>query len=141
MNLERVRISLKAPESDYDGSIVLSVESDPFAILFMGEYGFSSCLSLRGINSWSAVSNAIDVDKTIVWAREPGGNVVGRRLLALIPEGILTYHTYTNRNGLALDGIFSRFIDDYARHCGTQVIHRGSPGPLLSDRWYDDGCR
>jgi len=141
MNLERIRITQKAQESDYDGSIILSVESDPFEILFMGEYGFSSCLGLRGINSWSAVSNAIDIDKTIVWAREPGGNVVGRRLLALVPEGILTYHTYTNRNGLALDRLFDTFIADYARHCGTRLIHSGSPGALLSDRWYDDGCR
>src|SRR5262249_23566203 len=72
MDLERVRIAERPPDSDYEGAIELSVESDPFEILFMGEYGFASCLSLRGINAWSAVSNAIDVDKTIVWAKEPG---------------------------------------------------------------------
>jgi hypothetical protein len=140
MNLERVRIVEQTPESDFEGRITLSVETDPFEILFMGEYGFASCLSLRGSNAWSAVSNAIDIDKVIVWAKEPGGNVVGRRLLALLPEGILQYSTYTNRHGLALDAFFEEFVADYARHCGTRITHGGRPGPLLSDRWYDDGA-
>jgi hypothetical protein len=140
MNLERVRLAELTPDSDFEGKVELSVESDPFEILFMGEYGFASCLSLRGSNAWSAVSNAIDIDKTIVWAREPGGNVVGRRLLALMPEGVVMFRTYTNRHGLALDRAFDEFVVAYAAHCGTAVAHGGHPGPLLSDRWYDDGA-
>jgi hypothetical protein len=140
MNLERVRLAQQTPDSDFEGRISLTVESDPFEILFMGEYGFASCLSLRGSNAWSAVSNAIDIDKTIVWAREPGGNVVGRRLLALMPEGVVMFRTYTNRHGLALDRAFDEFVAEYAEHCGTTVAHGGHPGPLLSDRWYDDGA-
>jgi hypothetical protein len=139
MNLERVRLSEATPDSDFEGRILLTVETDPFEILFMGEYGFASCLSLRGSNAWSAVSNAIDIDKTIIWAKEPGGNVVGRRLLALTPGGILVFRTYTNRHGLALDRVFDEFVEEYAAHCGTKVTHGGHAGPLLSDRWYDDG--
>lgn len=139
MNLERVRLAELTPDSDFEGRIVLAVETDPFEILFMGEYGFASCLSLRGSNAWSAVSNAVDVDKVIIWAKEPGGNVVGRRLLALTPDGVLTFRTYVNRHGLALDRIFEQFVEDYAAHCGTKVTHAGRSGPLLSDRWYDDG--
>lgn len=140
MNLERVRFAEQTPDSDYEGRLTLSVETDPFEVLFMGEYGFASCLSLRGSNAWSAVSNAIDVDKAIVWAKEPGGNVVGRRLLALTPAGILTYRTYTNRHGLGLDQAFSDFVEAYAAHVGAKLAHGGHPGPLLSDRWYDDGA-
>ena len=140
MNLERVRIVLQTPESDYEGRITLEVETDPFQVLFMGEYGFASCLSLRGSNVWSAVSNAIDIDKAVVWAKESGGNVVGRRLIALTPAGVVSYRTYANRHGLSLDGMFEEFIEAYARHCGTRVTRGGSPGPLLSDRWYDDGA-
>ncbi|HYF00116.1 MAG TPA: hypothetical protein VEJ18_14445 [Planctomycetota bacterium] len=140
LNLERVRIAEATPESDFEGRIRFEVESDPFEILFMGEYGFASCLSLRGSNAWSAVSNAIDVDKTVVWAREPGGNVVGRRLLALMPEGIVQFRSYVNRNGLALDRAFDDFVKNYAAHCGTRVAHGLHPKPLLSDRWYDDGA-
>jgi hypothetical protein len=81
------------------------------------------------------------VDKAVVWAREAGGNVVGRRLIALTTEGIVSYRTYANRHGLSLDGMFDDFIEAYARHCGTQWIRRGrAPGSLLSDRWYDDGA-
>lgn len=140
MNLERVRLSEQTPDSDYEGRIRLSVETDPFEVLFMGEYGFASCLSLRGSNAWSAVSNAIDIDKAIVWAREPGGNVVGRRLLALTPGGVLVFRTYTNRHGLALDRMFDEFVELYAAHCGTRITHGGKVLPLLSDRWYDDGA-
>jgi hypothetical protein len=139
-NLERIRIALQQEdESDYEGKIVLEVETDPFHVLFMGEYGFASCLSLRGSNVWSAVSNAIDVDKAVVWARDPSGNIVGRRLIALTSQGVVSYRTYTNRHGLSLDGFFEKFLDAYAEHCGTKVTHKVSPGPLLSDAWYDDG--
>ena len=139
-NLERARIAEQAPDSDFEGRITLEVETDPIKVLFMGEYGFASCLSLRGVNVWSAVSNAIDVDKAVVWARDPAGNIVGRRLIALTPEGIVSYRTYTNRNGLALDGFFEQFLETLAAHCGARVAHRVSPGPLLSDDWYDDGA-
>jgi hypothetical protein len=140
MNLERARIAEATPESDFEGRITFAVESDPFEILFMGEYGFASCLSLRGSNAWSAVSNAIDVDKTVVWAREPGGNVVGRRLLALMPEGLVQFRSYVNRNGMALDRAFDAFVEEYAAHCGTSIVRGLHPQPLLSDRWYDDGA-
>jgi hypothetical protein len=140
MNLERVRLAEQTPDSDFEGRIVITVETDPFEILFMGEYGFASCLSLRGSNAWSAVSNAIDIDKAILWAKEPGGNVVGRRLLALTPEGVLTFRTYTNRHGLALDRAFDEFVEAYAAHCGVKIARGGHPKPLLSDRWYDDGA-
>jgi hypothetical protein len=139
-NLERIRIAEQAPDSDFEGRISLEVETDPIQVLFMGEYGFASCLSLRGANMWSAVSNAIDIDKAVVWARDPAGNIVGRRLIALTPQGVVSYRTYTNRNGLALDGLFEEFIARYAAHCGVPVTHGVSPGPLLSDEWYDDGA-
>ena len=35
---------------------------------------------------------------------------------------------------------FDEFVAAYAAHCGTVVAHGGHPGPLLSDRWYDDGA-
>lgn len=139
MNLERVRLAEQTPDSDFAGKITLTVECDPIEMLFMGEYGFASCLSLRGINAWSAVSNAIDIDKVIIWATEPDGNVVGRRLLALVPEGVLTFRTYTNRHGLGLDALFERFVAEYAEHCGVPLARGAQSGPLLSDRWYDDG--
>ncbi|NUN48303.1 MAG: hypothetical protein HUU15_05675, partial [Candidatus Brocadiae bacterium] len=138
MNLTRVEASRNTPESEYEGEILFVVETDPFEVLYMGEYGFASCLSLRGSNAWGAVSNAIDIDKVIVWAKEPGGNVVGRRLLVLTDTGILSFRTYTNRHGLTLDAAFDSFIEEYARHVGAPLTRGRGPGPLLSDQWYDD---
>lgn len=139
LNLQRIRARLQAGESDYQGRIRIEVETDPFRYLFMGEYGFASCLSLRGPYVWSAVSNAIDVDKVVLWAKDEGDNIVGRRLIALTPQGIISYRTYANQYGLGLDSLFERFLSEYASHCGTTVTHDACVGPLLSDEWYDDG--
>jgi hypothetical protein len=141
MNLSRVEAALNVPESDFEGVLTFTVETDPFEVLYMGEYGFASCLSLRGSNAWSAVSNAIDLDKVIVWAKDPGGNVVGRRLLALTERGILSFRTYTNRHGLTLDAAFASFVEEYAARVGAPLATGGrGPGPLLSDQWYDDAA-
>ena len=137
-NLERVRRIMITPDSDYEGIIELTVETDPFQYLFMGEYGFASCLSMRGAYFWSAVSNAIDIDKVVIWAKESGLNIVGRRLIALTPKGVVSYRTYANRHGLALDKFFTDFIKKYAEYCGTNYVKHGKVGPLLSDDWYDD---
>ena len=104
-----------------------------------GEYGFASCLSMHGVNFWSAVSNAIDVDKCVVWAKDSHGNIFARRLLALTPQGLVSYRTYTNRQALALNRFFTKFVKEYAEHCGVTTTKNARPGPLLSDNWYDDG--
>jgi hypothetical protein len=65
--------------------------------------------------------------------------VVGRRLLALTPGGILVFRTYTNRHGLALDRVFDEFVDEYAPTADQGHPRLVHAGPLLSDRWYDDG--
>ncbi len=137
-NLERIRRILITSDSDFEGVIELMVETDPFQYLFMGEHGFASCLSMRGSYFWSAVSNAIDIDKVVIWAKESGVNIVGRRLIALTPQGVVSYRTYANRHGLNLDKFFKDFVKEYANYCGTKYVKHGTIGPLLSDRWYDD---
>ncbi len=138
-NLQRVRMAESAPLSDFSGKLTFRVESDPIEILYMGEYGFASCLALRGSNSYSAVANAIDIDKTVIWVLDGHGNVIARRLIALTCEGMLTYHVYTNRPGMHLDRLMDVFTAEYAEHCQVPIIHQGRPEPLLSDTWYDDG--
>ncbi len=139
INLERLRNIEAHPASDFEGEIEFSVEVDPFRYLFMGEYGFASCLSIHGSQFWGAVANAIDIDKAVVWSRDPAGNILGRRLIALTPKGVTSYRTYSNRHGLALDAFFERFIAAYASHCGTGVVRGVRSHALLSERWYDDG--
>ena len=46
-----------------------------------------------------------------MYLRDPAGNIVGRRLIALTPQGVVSYRTYTNRHGLSLDGFFEKFLD------------------------------
>lgn len=138
-DLERIRRYNVAPVTDFEGDINFEIETDPFQYLFMGEYGFASCLSMHGINFWGAVSNAIDVDKCVVWAKDTHGNIFARRLLALTPQGLVSYRTYTNRQSLSLNRFFTKFIKEYAEHCGVCTTRNVHPGPLLSDSWYDDG--
>jgi hypothetical protein len=138
-DLERIRRYTVAPVTDFEGDLNFYIETDPFQYLFMGEYGFASCLSMHGVNFWSAVSNAIDVDKCVVWVTDSHGNIFARRLIALTPQGLVSYRTYTNRQALALNKFFDRFIKEYAEHCGVCTTKDARPGPLLSDSWYDDG--
>ena len=53
---------------------------------------------------------------------------------------MLTFRTYTNRHGLALDKAFDEFVEAYAKHVGVPLTRHAHSGPLLSDRWYDDGA-
>jgi len=138
-DLERIRKFMVAPVTDFEGDIILEVESDPFQYLFMGEYGFASCLSMQGSNFWGCVSNAIDIDKCVIWLKDPHGNSLARRLIALTPQGMVSYRTYSNRQALSSGGFFRKFIREYAKHCGVGTAKEAKPHALLSDRWYDDG--
>lgn len=129
---------VRAPTGE---AITLALEPDPLEILWMGEH-FGTCLSFGGINFFSAVVNAADVNKRVLYARGPGGQVIGRALLALTDEGrILTYEPYCHRRDLDFGARVSAFATALAADMGTTVAPRGAPRPLLFSRWYDDEAR
>ena len=117
----------------------LGIERDPLEVLLMGHH-FSTCLTPGHMNFWSAVVNAADVNKQVVYARTRDGRVVGRQLLALTDEGhLVAFHAYAHDKGLDFTAMASRFVMDLAEAMGTESKPLGEISALLASDWYDDG--
>lgn len=120
-------------------SVRLNFEKDPLEIMRMGQY-FGTCLSPGHCNFFSTIANAADINKHVVFARDHGGRVVGRCLLALTDQGrILTFHPYCHDSGLGFGEMVGRVTEDLAARMGARVAMRGQVSSLLAPRWYDDG--
>jgi|GEM_PF-1852557 len=117
----------------------LGITLDPFDILMMGEH-FQSCLSLHGGNFYSTITNAVDINKRVIYARDPAGKVAGRCLLALTDQGrIQTFHPYCHDGKAEFDKLANAFASDLAARMGTTTSQKGDVSTLVAARWYDDG--
>jgi hypothetical protein len=82
-------LSLRACQVTIEGQTspwTLSFESDEVETLLMGYY-FGTCLSPDDCNFFSAVVNAIDINKRVLYARDATGKVMGRALFAIGDAG------------------------------------------------------
>jgi hypothetical protein len=123
-----------------DGTrITMGREDDPLQILRMGE-PFQTCLSPDDFNFHSAVLNAVDVNKQVLFARDDRGRIVARCLLALTTEGrVLTFHVYTHRQKNEITALFADYVRDLARDMNTTPVPLGQVEELVETGWYDDG--
>ena len=114
-------------------------EEDPLEIFQMGAY-FNTCLSPGDCNFFSVFSNAADVNKKVLFARDERGLVVGRCLFALSDNGgILVFHPYCHNRRVGFQDHVKSVAADLASRMGTVVIPRGAVSDLVSSDWYDDG--
>jgi hypothetical protein len=125
------------------GRVRLHLERNPLRILQMGNY-MQTCLSVGGGNAFSAVANACELNKRVVYATDGAGHVVARKLVAINAEGRLVgFHTYTTlgeAESSQLRAIFPRYLRDFAAHCGLGMADDGVVPTLFAEAWYDDGC-
>jgi hypothetical protein len=129
-----------AAEDTPRGRVFVQLERDPLEVLMMGKH-FDTCLSPGWFNFFSAVSNAADVNKRVLYVRDEHGTVAGRCLLALDKDGrILTFHAYCHDSeGYAMLDVTRRFVLRLAQAMGTSIVTQGEVSCLLSHDWYDDG--
>lgn len=124
------------------GWLHLSLEQDPLHILQMGNH-FGTCLSFGGINAFSAIANACELNKRVIYARDHAGNIVGRKLIGISAEGALVgFHTYgslTGEDNAALRAIFQAYAASFAGRCGLPLAEEGTVPTLFAESWYDDG--
>jgi hypothetical protein len=119
--------------------ILLTLEDDPLVVLYMGGY-FKTCLSPGSFNFHSAVSNAVDINKRVLYARDENGKVVGRRLLCLTREGrIILFHVYCHDKSLEFEKASDDFAHTLANKMGTRVVGKGEVPKLVARSWYNDG--
>lgn len=125
------------------GSIHLRLEHDPLHILQMGNY-FDTCLSFGGINSFSTIANACELNKRVLFARDGAGRVIGRKLIGLSEEGkLLGFRTYTSLSdeqaNTELRDIILHYIIGFTERCGVSLADSGEIPRLFAEDWYDDG--
>ena len=121
----------------------LHLERDPIRILQMGNY-FDTCLSFGGVNSFSTVANACELNKRVIYAQDSTGRIVGRKLIAVSSEWKLVgFHTYTSLTNDEASGavrkIFRRYVQTFAARVGLALADEGDVPALFAEDWYDDG--
>ena len=131
------------PPSAWTGSngrnVVLAFEDDPLEIFQMG-WHFSTCLSPGDFNFFSVFSNAADINKHVVYARDERGRVVGRCLLALTEDGnLLTFEPYCHDSDLELGKMIGQLAAALALRMNRVLVRRGKVPCLVAPDWYDDG--
>ncbi len=126
-----------------DKEIVISLESDPLETLYMGGY-FGTCLSPTSFNFYSAVVNAVEVNKQVAFAREVQGRrnkVVGRCLFALSESGrLIPFNVYSHDEALGLNKKMASFAEHLAKQMGIQIGMDNNIKCLLANKWYNDGA-
>lgn len=125
------------------GRVHIRLERDPLSILQMGNY-FGTCLGFGGINAFSTVANACELNKRVIYARDGKGTVIGRKLLGISDEGKLVgFRTYCavedEAGGKELRALFYRYAAEFARRCGLELADEGTVPRLFAQNWYDDG--
>ena len=123
-----------------DGEIItVNIERDPMEVFGMGHY-FETCLSPGGINFFSVISNIVDINKQVVYARSSNGKVQSRALLAITNHGgILTFHPYNNNPSYDFNGTLKKFEHSLAKKMNTIVVSTGFVDKLIAPDWYNDG--
>ncbi len=117
----------------------LKLEDDPLEVFRMGGH-FQTCLSPGSFNYFSVFTNAADINKRVIYARDDAGRVVGRCLLALTGDGwLLVFQAYCHDGTLGFETICSDFADDLAERMGTRRVPDGEVPALVASDWYDDG--
>ncbi len=142
-----LRIHLKAIE-DFERmleshvpmkKVKLFIETNPLKILQMGNVVSGSCLSVHGGNSWTTITNAVDVNKAVLFAvnADKPSMIVGRRLVAITDDlKLVQYGVYNNFPRLDLDALFEHFLIDIARHCSLPLGESGTVSNLVAGAWY-----
>lgn len=122
----------------------LAMEQRPLRILQMGNL-FDTCLSFGGINSFSTVANACELNKRVIYASDGHGRIVARKLIGVTTEHqLIGYYTYTTVAETArerVQAIISRYCRDLAAAAGISLAHEGTLPTLFATAWYDDGAR
>jgi hypothetical protein len=125
------------------GRVRLHAEQNPLRILQMGNYS-DTCLSFGGVNAFSAVTNACELNKRVVYAVDGAGRVVGRQLIAHSADGgVVGFHVYTSlpdqASATALRAVFRHYVAAFAQRCSLPLANDGRVPLLFAERWYDDG--
>jgi hypothetical protein len=100
---------------------------------------------LGGVNAFSTIANACELNKRVVYARDGLGRIVGRKLIGVTGEGTLIgFRTYTGLHdedaNAAVRAIMRHFCVRFAAACHLPLADQGTVPSLFASHWYDDGA-
>lgn len=125
--------------------LTLAIERDPLEVLKMGTY-VSSCLRLAGSFLFAAVAALLDINKQVVFARDPAGRVIARQLIAVDErQRLVGFWVYPASNLESLNGHFWAHLQQLSAVLGLEIYHDGPDSEyeivnLLAQDWWDDGA-
>ncbi|MHB8694307.1 MAG: hypothetical protein ACYDHH_23960 [Solirubrobacteraceae bacterium] len=127
------------------GTVWLAIETDPFEALKLGTYA-GSCLGRGGGLSYSAAAVVLDINKSVVYARDEHGTVIGRQLIALSEaHELVCFNVYTS-NPTQLQPLFRDFDLALATELRIPLFDPATAtadydiATILSHEWWDDGA-
>ncbi|MEL6342664.1 MAG: hypothetical protein AAFV53_06000 [Myxococcota bacterium] len=131
----------RAVVSDNDRALTLSFAESVEDIMWMGEH-FQTCLGFGRFNFFSTISNAVDVNKRVLYVSDENDSVVGRCLMALTDSGaLLTFHPYSHDAEAGMERLVREWVTALATEMNTIVASQGPVSSLVAPEWYDDGPR
>jgi len=126
------------------GKVMFETQHHFEDVLKMGTL-VQSCLSIGGCNQHSAIANALDVNKQVVFARAENGRFLARQLLAITESGELAcfevYHTSGGKDCKLLEAEFLRLNQEFAERLGMMICdhYDYEVARVVCKDWYDDG--
>lgn len=130
----------RIPATDGQPAFTMAFASNTIDKLLMG-YHFGTCLSPDGCNFYSAVVNAIDINKRVLYGHDESGEVIGRCLFAIgDADTIVAFRPYCHDAKFHFDQHVLQFANDLADEMGTVVSHTDHVSPVVAPGWYDDGA-
>lgn len=122
-------------------NLAIRAERDPLQALRMG-LSFDSCLAIdEGCNRHSAIINALDANKWVVYVRDAQERIVARQLIGIASDWKLVgYRVYTSiGHTTELIAALGAYARDLGERASLLLADHGVPVTLNGRHWYDDG--
>ncbi|MFA5917369.1 MAG: hypothetical protein WC850_04005 [Candidatus Gracilibacteria bacterium] len=135
--VESIKKLFTSSKSRKISKIKIYHELNPIKKAMMGNWVDGSCLSFYNEvgNYWSAITNALEVNKGVFYIEDEMGNIIARVLVCLDNEGKLDIHPMYFKGNIEVD--LQKFFDKYIKELALQLgILNGVNGYR-----YDDGVR
>ena len=121
-------------------SYTLAFTDQVLDYLLMG-FHFDTCLSPGDVKFFSTITNAVDVNKKVLYGKTKDGRVVGRCLFAINDQyQVLTYHRYQHDESSQFDEAVNRYVKTLCEKMNTRLGSDGSVPNLVAIRWYSDSA-
>lgn len=126
------------------GEITISVEKDPLEALKLGTY-VGSCLGRGGHFEFSAAAVVLDINKTVIYARDANGSVIARQLVAVSEaDELVCFSVYGSAKRELIEPFVREFDRVFASAIGLPLFSDDNDSyviaSILSHDWYDDSA-